>query len=262
MLSYIGGCRDRCADILSPLKDGVFVKPWLQPMKIILTMISLNNIATIKPCLDSLVGWTDGVVVVDGGSDDGTECVLAGYKALLPLEVYKHPWPSHFGRQRQWSFKHAPVGKDIWLLRLDTDEVVPPIFRDNIRRLLEGLPPQIMSARIKQYNLVEDGEHYSAALGGWETYPRIWRASHKLHWVGQVHEYVKIRVGKVLEDIPEERVADLNISILHTGWLFEELLRRKERQYMGMEGSGFTEEGSLTGRTHVVREMPWVLEAG
>jgi len=222
-------------------------------MPISALLIVLNNLKTLPDCLASL-DWADDIIVVDGGSTDGTLDYLRGFDGRVDL--VEAPWPGHFGKQRQVSFDNAQCGDDVWWCRIDSDEVMPALFGDNIRRLLESLPPEIVAARIKQYNLIGGSKTYSAGNGGFETHARMWRADRNLKWVNQVHEFVCRLQDGALVPIPEAETASLNLGIIHMGWLDEEAMEKKEAQYMSIPGSGFEEKGSLTRRKHVVREVP------
>ena len=230
-------------------------------MRISVCMIVQNNLSTLPDCLASL-DFADEVVIVDGGSSDGTLDYLRTYKNGYDLRLIERPWPHDFSKQRQVSFDEATCGDGTWWLRVDSDEVVPPLFRDNIHRLLGELPDSITACRVKQYNLVEGWGTYSAANGGWETYPRCWRSSRELRWEGQVHEFVCRLEEGGLVPIPDEEIANLNIPVIHTGFLDLERLKEKEGQYRTMPGSGFAKAGDLTERTHIIKEVPQCLTLG
>jgi glycosyltransferase involved in cell wall biosynthesis len=229
-------------------------------MKIAVSMITLNEEKYIRQALHSC-DFADGIYIVDGGSIDGTTNNII-YSVLKPETEARFdtiPWANHFGNQRQRSLEMVP--KDIdWIIRLDADEQFPPAFRQNIRTLLAGLPENIIACRIRQVNLVYDEHTYSAARGGWETWPRIWRnlrlpdGSPAWQWQGQVHEYTKLMTERGLVECDESRIATLNVPVLHYGWLDRSRREEREALYTKMKGSGFA-PGDLVNRSHVAKEL-------
>ncbi len=206
-------------------------------------MILLNDNDNILRALNSC-DFADEVIIVDGGSSDGSLQRVASYEDQTKLKVYRQPWENDFSKQRNISFSHCTGD---WIIRLDSDEIFGIRLRAMIHGLLSEMPEECLSVRIRQNNLVQDIEHYSASLGGWETHPRIFRRTNELRWEGQVHEWIS-EVGKFC--------TDWNVCVIHFGWLNEEKLKAKERNYMQMPGSGFYEEGSLVNRHHEIRLLP------
>lgn len=94
-------------------------------------MASYNNEDCIADCLNSVKGWVDEIIVVDGKSTDKTAEIARklGAKVLLrennPL----------FHVQKDIANREA---KSDWILQLDTDEVVTPEMKKEIIGLLEG----------------------------------------------------------------------------------------------------------------------------
>ncbi len=227
-------------------------------MKIYVSMIALNEAQYIHKAVSSC-GFADEIVVVDGGSEDGTTNLI--HIAAQEIGVVNHTierlWGNHFGNQRQLSLLMVSDEAD-WWVRLDSDEVYPPVFVENIRSLLESVPDDCLCVRIRQVNLVDDSQHYSAARGGWETWPRIFRnirlpdGSPAWKWIGQVHETPRL-MGKTGLVDPEP--ITFNLPVIHYGWLSDTRRQEREELYVEMNGSGF-KAGSLTKRTHVVRELP------
>lgn len=227
-------------------------------MKIAISMISLNEKSYIKQAIASC-DFADYVCLADGGSRDGTlqKAAAAARQADIEFIKKKARWADHFGNQRQEALMLVPEDVD-WWIRLDCDEEYPALFRQNIRALLESLPDDCLAARIKQINLIDEGI-YSAGRGGWETWPRIFRnlrhdGDSAWHWQGQVHEYCRLMTLRGLID-PEP--ANLNLSVIHYGWLSKERRQNREKLYLQMPGSGF-EAGSLTAREHVPRMLPYL----
>ena len=212
-------------------------------MKISVAMIVKDDAENILRAVKSC-DFADEIIIIDGGSKDGTLQRLTEFEEQDKLKIYRNHWPGDFGAQRNLSFKYCTGD---WILRLDSDEVFGSYLRAAVRILLTEIPEETLSIRIRQNNLVNDVHHYSAALGGWESHPRIFKNTGNLNWVGRVHEWV--------EGV-SHRCVDWNVCVIHFGWLDTEKLKQKEKNYREMPGSGFYEEGSLVNRVHEVRLLP------
>lgn len=90
-------------------------------------VITRNEAANIRRCLDS-VAWADEIIVVDSGSTDGT------VEASRPLasKVYVREFDA-FDSQKNFAVQQATGD---WVLSLDADEVVSPALRDELRAVL------------------------------------------------------------------------------------------------------------------------------
>lgn len=220
-------------------------------MKISVAMIVLDDVKNILNALRS-ASFADEIVCIDGGSTDGTLNQLGIFQEEEPgkLRVFSVPWNKNFAEQRNISFR-ACTGD--WIIRLDSDEIFGTTMRNATPIFLLELPAECLSVRIRQNNLIDLEGHYAANLGGWETHPRIFRRTaedgtvYNLNWIGQVHEHV--------ENV-SHMCADWNVCVIHAGWIDKEKLKKKERQYMSMPGSGFELEGSLSERYYEVRKLP------
>lgn len=80
-------------------------------------MIVLNEEAFIATALKNVSPFVDEIIVVDGGSKDGTLQIVSKFKKV---KVIQNAWPENFSEQRNISLKHAT--KD-WVLVMDADEV-------------------------------------------------------------------------------------------------------------------------------------------
>jgi glycosyltransferase involved in cell wall biosynthesis len=230
-------------------------------MKLSVSMIALNEQDYIGRAVKSCP-FADYICIVDGGSEDKTEKVAR--KACpkgVDLVWQEVPWENDFGRQRQFALYLVPQDTE-WWMRIDSDERYSREFVEGIRPMLDSLPPDIVAVRIRQTNLYPDEDHYVANLGGWETWPRIFRYIQDeegqpiFYWVGKVHEHVAGMTEKGLIDIPEEQIVTWNAQAFHYGWL--EKARREEREdlYAEIPGSGVEKRGDLTNREYVIREVP------
>lgn len=95
-------------------------------------LIVQNEVERLPDALAS-VSFCDEVIVVDGGSSDGTVAVARAAGA----RVIENPWPG-FAAQRNVALDAA---SSRWILELDADERVSPSLRSEIEAFLER-PPQ------------------------------------------------------------------------------------------------------------------------
>jgi glycosyltransferase involved in cell wall biosynthesis len=90
-------------------------------------LITHNEAANIRPCLES-VAWVDEIIVVDSGSTDDTVAIATEMGA----SVYRHDWPG-FGPQKNQALSYA--SKD-WVFSIDADERVTPELRIEIEQAM------------------------------------------------------------------------------------------------------------------------------
>jgi glycosyltransferase involved in cell wall biosynthesis len=92
-------------------------------------LITKNEAANIRDCLQS-VSWADEIIVVDSGSTDDTTSIAREMGA----QVYVHPdWPG-FGPQKNRALSYA--GKD-WVFSIDADERVTPELRAELEQAMQ-----------------------------------------------------------------------------------------------------------------------------
>jgi glycosyltransferase involved in cell wall biosynthesis len=77
---------------------------------------TLNERRNIADCLAS-VRWSTEVVVVDSGSNDGTQELARAAGA----RVVDFKWSGQFPKKKNWALEHVPW-KNEWVLILDADE--------------------------------------------------------------------------------------------------------------------------------------------
>lgn len=92
-------------------------------------IITKNEAANIRACLES-VAWAEEIIVVDSGSSDATAEICKEFGA----QVHVHDWPG-FGVQKNRALGYAT--KD-WVLSLDADERVTPELRAEIESVLQN----------------------------------------------------------------------------------------------------------------------------
>lgn len=104
---------------------------------------ALNEAATIGDCVAHVADWAAGVIVVDGGSDDGTPALARAAGAV----VLEGRWPS-IAAQRNAGIAAAPTA---WVFALDADERVPSALREEIALAMAA--PARGAWRVRRRNL-------------------------------------------------------------------------------------------------------------
>ena len=92
-------------------------------------VITKNEEANIRECLESL-RWVDEIVVVDSGSSDRTVEICREFTD----RVFVHDWPG-FGPQKNRALGYATAS---WVLAIDADERVSPDLQAEIRAVLQA----------------------------------------------------------------------------------------------------------------------------
>lgn len=105
-------------------------------------IICKNEAAVIGPCLQSVAGLADEIVVLDSGSSDGTQALCSAHGA----RVIETDWPG-FGIQKQRAVEAA---RNDWVLCLDADERVSPPLAGSLRSAL--LAPSFPAYRFARAN--------------------------------------------------------------------------------------------------------------
>ena len=106
------------------------------PDSLTIIVLTHNEADNISRCLESINGF-GGIVVVDSGSDDGTQ-QIAGDSGT---RVYDHPFAG-FGQQRNWAIENCEPKRE-WILFLDADEVASSEFRRAVEIAIQNAADSI-----------------------------------------------------------------------------------------------------------------------
>lgn len=151
-----------------------------------LNMIVKNETSVIQRCLNSVIPLIDYWVIVDTGSDDGTQALIKEHMKEIPGELHERPW-INFGYNRNEALQLAK-GKADYVLFIDADEVF--IYEKNF----------------KWPTLKKDFYHIMTHFGG-TIYARVQLIKDALNWkwTGVLHEYV---------DAPDARTNEILVGII------------------------------------------------
>lgn len=157
--------------------------------RILAAMIATNAAELLPLSLGSVRDSVDEIVVVDGGSMDNSVFLAKSMGAT----VIESPWPGRHSLQRQvyldYAISRATADEDVWMLVLDSDEVVTPgDLRATIQRLNDV---GVAYAKLRRMWLVETphGLRYVASrphYPDWQA--RLFKVHCSLRYVGTVHE--------------------------------------------------------------------------
>lgn len=163
-------------------------------------IIALNAAEQIGPCLASVDGLADEVLVVDSGSTDGT-VDLARSRGV---RVESREWLG-FGKQKQ----HAvALARNDWVLCLDVDERVSDPLAASIRAALA-------SRRYHAYRMARRNRFLGRWLAHGEGYPdwtlRLFDRAHAGWSNDEVHEAVltTTEVGRLDGDLMHDSAEDI-----------------------------------------------------
>jgi glycosyltransferase involved in cell wall biosynthesis len=130
----------------------------------------LNEENRLEPCLQSLQGWCDEVVIVDNGSTDDTVALAEQYECKVVAFKDKYPY---MGPHRIFGISHA---NGDWLVQLDADERVPEALGKKFRQIADK--GHYAGVRVARKNII---------LGRWLRHGGMWR-------VDQLKLYSKTRL--------------------------------------------------------------------
>lgn len=198
--------------------------------------ISYNEARDLPGFLSTVRPWVDELVIVDGGSSDGTQEAIrsAGSVRLIvePMAPSKD-----FARQRNLGIEAATAD---WLLHMDIDERPTPQLVQEIRAAIRD--PAFDAYRIPRLNFFL---HREVRFGRWsrDNAVRLGRRE-ALRFGGAVHERA---VG-----VDPERVGQIESRLWHLG--DRSYLERLEKniRYSDIEARNLIRRGRRIGLRHLL----------
>lgn len=193
-----------------------------------LSMIVKNGAEMIRPCLESVRGVVDQIVIADTGCTDNT-CAIAREFGAHIISV---PWENDFAKARNAALE--PVKTD-WVLTLDADEELDPDAKKNMPALMQAAEIGGYLTPIRNYvgirfsrgwdrtSVPNDGRHPRAKdAPAFFTHEncRFFRRDPRIYFKGRVHELVENQIADT-----GYKLGVANFYIHHFGQLAETKVR-------------------------------------
>jgi glycosyltransferase involved in cell wall biosynthesis len=189
-------------------------------------IIARNEADRIGETVRAVRHLTDDLVVVDSGSTDGTQSIVAA----LGARVLFNPWPG-YGPQKRFAEEQC---RHTWLLNIDADEVVPPDLAAEIEALFARGEPERDAYRIRIAEVFpgEGAPHpFAYALAP----VRLYRSDQGRYSPSLVHDRVELkpsaRVGMLKGIVHHKSVRSLGDQI-------DKLNRYSDQQAIDLEARG------------------------
>lgn len=204
-------------------------------MSLSVILITRNEAANTRACLES-VAFADEIIVVDSGSTDDTAAIARAMGA----KVYEHDWPG-FGPQKNRALNYATQE---WVFSIDADERVTPQLRSELEQAMrKGDAEGYYCPRLSQFcgTFVRHS--------GW--YPdyvlRLFKRGAGKFSDSLVHEHVQL----------DGRSAKLKHPLLHYSYLTAEDVERKVAHYSAAAAQQMHQAGKKSDRVGAAMSAGW-----
>lgn len=162
-------------------------------------IITKNESANLRHCLQVLSAYPFELVVVDTGSDDDTVKVAEEYTD----RIFFYEWTDDFSAARNYAMGQASFDK---IIMVDTDEFLTGIDYLQLEKMMTENP--MKTGRIFRKNIFTRGDETEQ---GTEWITRIFDRRY-FHYEGKIHEQVTAENGEPYETY------NAPISFDHTGY--------------------------------------------
>jgi len=198
-------------------------------MEISALIVTLNEEARLKECLESLL-FCDQRVVVDLGSTDRSPEIGRKYAT----EFFTHPPVPAV--EEIW-VKFFPTLKYNWILRADPDEVFPVGLLPKIEKLFLS-PSAIVGAYTVPYQYFFKGKPLNYTVwGGIRDFTKLFHKE-RIDLYSRVHAGIRIKDGFIQAPIPYDGINKVNHFWVDS---FTQLFLKHER-YLRTEGKSRFEQ--------------------
>jgi len=198
----------------------------MRKSKITAAIITKNEEKNIRGCIESIGGWADEIIVIDGYSEDRT----AEIAKALGARVIEHKFEGNFARERNISMENT---RSDWVLHIDADDRVSEGFKKAVDAVIDGDESvDVYKFKRKSFFLGHFMEY-----GGWYHYvPNLVRRG-KVKFEGVLHERPvyngkTVEIAADIEHHPFDSITQFierhnRYSTLEAGRIFKEAGRTK-----------------------------------
>ena len=161
-------------------------------------MLTRNNASNLQPCLGALRDFAE-IIVVDGHSTDGTRLIASRFSNVRLIDQPREHLDAD-GRILDFSaVRNAgmAVMTQSWVLMVDTGELLPPAFIEEVRTLVMGEPAVYYAHRI----FYVDGLRIDRCAGYPARQIRLFHRSCTSGYVKAVHERLQLLPGVAVRTI-------------------------------------------------------------
>ena len=163
-------------------------------MKISFCLITLDEEANLRRCLESLAQLADELVVLDSGSHDATESIAKAYEARW----HHQDWLGFVAQKN----KVLGLASHDWVFSVDADEELSSQLQDELRQLKSSEP----SVECGGYSVPRCVWYEGRWIRHGDWYPdrlvRLFRKSGAAFAGGKVHE--RLEVSGIVEPLAGE----------------------------------------------------------
>lgn len=187
-------------------------------------ILTHNSGATLALCLQSVADFDD-IIVVDGGSTDGTRAIAERQTHVRIIDQDRH-FLDHDGRIIDFASvrnQGLVAARHEWILLLDADEVAAPTLSDEVRAIVERGVPGV-------FNVFRRFVVDSIPIEHCSCYPalqiRLFHRSCVRGFVKSVHERLDLLSGVTVKMLRTEVLTPLPAA---------QNLARKYDRYLALE---------------------------
>jgi glycosyltransferase involved in cell wall biosynthesis len=199
-------------------------------------IIAHNEGDRIRHTIESVSGWVDEVIVIDGGSNDNT---VAASEAAGAKTLY-HEWKG-YGLQKRFGGDQC---RNTWLLNLDADEAVSPELKTEIHALFAGGLENHAGYRLRICNMLP-GEAEIPRRTQVNEVLRLYNKTLGRFSDSPVHDSV----------ITDGKVATLKGSVYHRSYRSYAHAIDKMNRYSSMQAEDMIQRGQSVSAPRIMAEF-------